>query len=49
MEPSTTANALEIALPMPRYKSDVSVEEALLKRRSVRDYTGEALTVQEVS
>lgn len=49
IEPPTTANELEIALPTPQYDSDVSVEEALLKRRSVREYTGESLTIQEVS
>jgi len=38
-----------VLLPEPRLDSDVSIEEALLKRRSVRDYTGEALTLQEVS
>ena len=38
-----------IVLPEPRYESKVSVEEALLKRRSVRDYTGEALTLPEVA
>ena len=38
-----------IKLPEPSYKSHVSVEEALLKRRSIRDYTGEPLTLQEVS
>jgi len=37
-----------IKLPEPRYNSDVSVEEALLKRRSVRDYTGEPLKLWEV-
>jgi len=39
----------EIELPNPRYRSDVSLEEVLLKRRSVRDYTDEPLTLQEVS
>lgn len=36
-------------LPEPRKTSDISIEETLLKRRSVRAYTGEALTLQEVS
>ena len=36
-------------LPEPRKDSDVSIEETLLKRRSVRNYTGEVLTLQEVS
>jgi len=39
----------EVKLPEPRRDSDVSIEETLLKRRSVRDYTGEPLTLQEVS
>lgn len=38
-----------IRLPEPSYWSDVSVEETFSKRRSIRDYTGEALTLQEVS
>jgi len=38
-----------IELPEPRYDSDISVEETLLKRRSVRDYTGEPLKLWEVS
>ena len=36
-------------LPEPRYDSNVSLEETLLKRRSVRDYTDEPLTLHEVS
>ena len=36
-------------LPMPIYDSLTSVEKALLKRRSVRDYTGEPLQVSEIS
>ena len=42
-------NAKIIQLPEPRFDSDVSIEEALLQRRSVRHYTEEALTLQEVS
>lgn len=38
-----------IKLPAPRYKSSVSVEEALLNRRSVRDYKNEPLTLADVS
>ncbi|MCS7119688.1 MAG: SagB/ThcOx family dehydrogenase [Nitrososphaerota archaeon] len=45
--PSTDAK--EIALPSPRYVSNVSVEEALLRRRSIRDYKAEPLTLHEVS
>lgn len=38
-----------IKLPEPRYDSDVSVEQSLLQRRSIRSYTGEPLTLQDVS
>jgi len=38
-----------IRLPEPRYDSDVSIEQSLLQRRSIRSYTGEPLTLQEVS
>lgn len=38
-----------IKLPSPRHDSDVSVEEALLKRRSVRAYRDISLTLAEVS
>jgi len=47
--PSPAEDNVRIVLPEPRYDSDVSVEEALLKRRSIRNYTDEALTLQEVS
>ena len=39
----------ELVLPGPRYDSNISLEQTLLKRRSVRDYTGEPLTLHEVS
>jgi len=38
-----------IQLPEPRLKGPVSVEEALLRRRSVREYKDEPLTLAEVS
>lgn len=38
-----------LSLPEPRYDGDVSVEEALLRRRSVRSYTSGALTLGEVA
>ena len=38
-----------IQLPSPNYKSNTSIEEALLNRRSVRDYNGEQLSLPEVS
>lgn len=38
-----------IELPEPRYYSDVSLEQSLLQRRSIRSYTGESLTLPEVA
>lgn len=38
-----------VQLVPPRHRSDTSVEEALLNRRSVREYADEALTLAEVS
>lgn len=38
-----------VRLPTPRYRSDTSIEEALLKRRSVREYSKSALSLPEVS
>lgn len=38
-----------IKLPEPKHDSDVSIEETLVRRRSVRDYTHEPLTLEEVS
>jgi len=38
-----------IELPEPRFESSVSLEEALLKRRSVREYADVPLTLEEVS
>ena len=38
-----------IELPEPRYDSDVSLEQSLLQRRSIRSYTSESLTLPEVA
>lgn len=38
-----------IALPAPRLESDVSLEETLKRRRSVRAYADEPLTLEEIS
>jgi len=38
-----------IVLPEPRDSGEISVEEALLERRSIRNYKDEALTLAEVS
>jgi SagB-type dehydrogenase family enzyme len=45
----TTSNSTVINLPEPRYDSDVSIEQSLLQRRSVRSYSGEPLTLAEIS
>jgi len=49
-----TSPALQIAttnlkLPEPRLKSEVSLEEALYKRRSIRQYADSPLTLSDVS
>ena len=47
-----TQNSLQkekIILPQPKYQNQTSVEQALLKRRSVRKYRDEPLTLQEIS
>lgn len=38
-----------IKLPEPNYKSNISIEESLLKRRSIREYKKSALTLNDVS
>jgi len=38
-----------LKLPEPSYKSPVSIEEALLLRRSIREYEDKPLTLQQVS
>jgi hypothetical protein len=38
-----------ISLPEPSFLSKVSVEQALLNRRSIRDFTNEPVTLSEVS
>ncbi len=44
-----TIKEAEITLPLPKKASQVSVEEALLKRRSVRQYKDESLSLEEIS
>ena len=39
----------KITLPAPRFTGDISVEQALRERRSVRSYSDEPLSVQEIS
>ena len=38
-----------VKLPPPEYESETSVEEAILKRQSVREYLPEPLTLKELS
>jgi SagB-type dehydrogenase family enzyme len=38
-----------IKLPEPRTRGDVSIEEALRRRRSTRNFSGKPLTLEEVS
>lgn len=46
--PTTEPTAATIPLPEPRLESDTSVEAALEARRSVREYTGELLTLADL-
>jgi SagB-type dehydrogenase family enzyme len=39
----------EISLPSPRFKSNVSLEEALAQRRSIRSYLNKDLNLNEIS
>lgn len=52
-EPSAPTPASEpekiLKLPQPRLKNAISLEEALLQRRSVREYANSPLTLEEVS
>lgn len=53
-QPATTPTPSQeqaevIKLPEPQYDSDVSLEQSLLNRRSTRSYTGQPLTLQELS
>jgi SagB-type dehydrogenase family enzyme len=47
-QPAAAAEGEVLALPAPRLASDVSLEEALARRRSVRAYSGEPLTLKEI-
>jgi SagB-type dehydrogenase family enzyme len=53
-QPATTPapsqeQAEVIKLPEPQYDSEVSLEQSLLERRSVRSYSGQPLTLREIS
>lgn len=40
---------LKIKLPQPSYRSEISIEEALKRRRSIREYEDRPLTIKHVS
>ena len=46
---SPLEDGMRITLPEPKYNSEISVEEAILNRRSIRDYTSQSLTLQDIS
>jgi SagB-type dehydrogenase family enzyme len=46
---TTVAQEGEIPLPQPSLAGDVSLEEAIAGRRSIREFTDEPLTWQEIS
>lgn len=48
-EETSPEPGITVSLPEPWYDSDVSLEQSLLERRSVREYSGEPLTLEEVS
>ncbi len=48
-EASLTEIEMKISLPEPEHDSDTSLEQALLNRRSVRSFSGEAITLQQLS
>lgn len=47
--PMGTVNEIRIKLPEPRDISDVSLEESLSSRRSIRDFSSKPLTLEETS
>lgn len=49
MPTESTGQETTIKLPEPRYESDVSIEQSLLQRRSIRSYSNDPLTLQEVA
>ncbi|NJE77482.1 nitroreductase, partial [Thermococcus sp. ES12] len=40
---------MEIKLPEPKIKGEMSLEEAIYRRKSIRRYTSEPLTLSELS
>lgn len=46
---SPVSGPATVKLPDPRLKGSISLEEAIFKRRSVRDYSGKPLMLEQVS
>jgi len=46
---SAMQEVILVALPEPRFDSVASIEAVLMERRSIREYNGEALALQDVS
>jgi SagB-type dehydrogenase family enzyme len=46
---SKLKGAAAVELPQPSYSSNTSIEEGLHKRRSIREYKGQPLTLPEIS
>ncbi|HSW62157.1 MAG TPA: SagB/ThcOx family dehydrogenase [Dissulfurispiraceae bacterium] len=49
LDQNSAGTNTEIRLPAPRLSSNVSIEEALQGRRSIRQYANKPLTLQDVS
>lgn len=45
----TTPAMVRVKLPEPSYKSEVSIEETLLLRRSIREYEDKPITLEQLS
>ncbi len=48
-QPEIAEGGETIRLPPPRHRGELSVEEAIFRRRSIRRFTDEPLTLKEVS
>lgn len=48
-ESTRAMNETIVSLPGPRFTGDISLEETLQERRSIREYSGESLTLDELS
>ena len=46
---TSSVNDVMISLPEPRKDSDVSIEQSLIQRRSIRSYSDDTLTLTEVA